>query len=159
MRKISDYPMIKPKSTVIPTMFDHSLTDFGDSPIPGHWKANIRQKMSERINVFRLHEWDVGLVKGVPHHMRLSDTGEISQLVSANKKDVCRHLLELLKASVINELRSPYSAPNVVPRKYSRMVLCIDVRTLNRQTGPDQYTTLPADDALECLTGSRWSSV
>lgn len=34
-----------------------------------------------------------------------------------------------------------------------------DYSLLNSQTIPDQYTTIRIDDALDCLTGSKWFSV
>lgn len=37
--------------------------------------------------------------------------------------------------------------------------MCIDYRTLNTRTIPDQYTTPRVDDALDCLVGSQWFSV
>ncbi|KAL1271695.1 hypothetical protein QQF64_030711 [Cirrhinus molitorella] len=37
--------------------------------------------------------------------------------------------------------------------------MCIDYRTLNARTIPDQYTTPRIDDALDCLAGSKWFSV
>lgn len=37
--------------------------------------------------------------------------------------------------------------------------MCIDYRTLNRHTIPDQYTTPRIEDALHCLTGAKWFSV
>lgn len=37
--------------------------------------------------------------------------------------------------------------------------MCIDYRTLNRRTIPDQYTTPRIEDALDCLSGSQWFSV
>lgn len=37
--------------------------------------------------------------------------------------------------------------------------MCIDYRTLNSRTIPDQYTTPRIDEALDCLVGSRWFSV
>lgn len=36
--------------------------------------------------------------------------------------------------------------------------MCIDYRTLNRRTIPDQYTTPRIEDALQCLTGAKWFS-
>lgn len=37
--------------------------------------------------------------------------------------------------------------------------MCVDYRTLNRRTIPDQYTVPRIDDALDCLAGSKWFSV
>lgn len=37
--------------------------------------------------------------------------------------------------------------------------MCIDYRLLNSRTIPDQYTMPRIDDALDCLTGSKWFSV
>lgn len=34
--------------------------------------------------------------------------------------------------------------------------MCIDYHTLNACTIPDQYTVPRNDDALDCITGSRW---
>ncbi|XP_016400380.1 RNA-directed DNA polymerase homolog [Sinocyclocheilus rhinocerous] len=58
------------------------------------------------------------------------------------------------------ESRSPYASPIVIARKKSGAIrMCIDYRTLNARTIPDQYTTPRIEDALECLAGSRWFSV
>ncbi len=70
------------------------------------------------------------------------------------------HIKDLLEAGIIKESRSPYASPIVIARKKSGAIrMCIDYRTLNACTIPDQYTTLRIDDALDCLTGSRWFSV
>lgn len=37
--------------------------------------------------------------------------------------------------------------------------MCVDYCTLNRRTIPDQYTVPRIDDALDCLSGSKWFSV
>ncbi|XP_037833479.1 uncharacterized protein LOC119617377 [Kryptolebias marmoratus] len=143
---------------------DPSLIDFGDSPIPNEWKERLRRKLCRRRNVFSLHEWDVGLAKGVEHNIRLTDPRPFRErsrrLAPADIEDVRKHLRELLDAGVIQESRSPYASPIVVARKKNGNVrMCIDYRTLNSKTIPDQYTTPRIDDALDCLAGSRWFSV
>lgn len=37
--------------------------------------------------------------------------------------------------------------------------MCVDYRTLNRRTIPDQYTVPRVEDPLTCLSGSKWFSV
>lgn len=152
-----------PKSKTSPKI-DSSLFDFGDSPIPNEWKDRLKQKLSERPNVFSTEEWDVGLAKGVEHHIRLTDETpfrERSRRISpADLDDLRRHLQGLLAAGVIKESRSPYASPIVLARKKSgQLRMCVDYRTLNRRTIPDQYTVPRIDDALDCLTGSKWFSV
>lgn len=71
-----------------------------------------------------------------------------------------KHLQELLQAGIIKESRSHYASPIVVARKKTGHIrMCIDYRTLNSHTIPDQYTTPRTDDALDCLSGSKWFSV
>ncbi|KAK7929525.1 hypothetical protein WMY93_005920 [Mugilogobius chulae] len=114
-------------------VLDPNLFDFGDSPVPEEWKNRLRQKLAERRNVFSLDEWDVGLAKDVEHKIR----GRYPQ-----------------------GIRSPYASPIVVVRKKNGSIrICIDYRTLNSRTIPDQYTIPRIDDALDCLTGSKWFSV
>ncbi|XP_062372262.1 retrovirus-related Pol polyprotein from transposon 412 isoform X1 [Sardina pilchardus] len=143
---------------------DPSLIDFGDSPIPNEWRERLRRKLCRRRNVFSLHEWEVGLAKGVEHNIRLSDPRPFRErsrrLTPADIDDVRKHLQDLLATGVIKESRSPYASPIVIARKKNGSVrMCIDYRTLNNKTIPDQYTTPRIDDALDCLAGSRWFSV
>ncbi|KAL6462538.1 hypothetical protein MHYP_G00289600 [Metynnis hypsauchen] len=56
-----------------PESIDPKLIDFGDSPLPNEWKERLRRKLCSRRQVFSLHEWEVGLAKGVEHNIRLSD--------------------------------------------------------------------------------------
>lgn len=110
---------------------------------------------------FSSHEWDVGLAKGVEHKIRLSDQRPFRErsrrIAPADIDDVRKHLQELLAAGIIKESRSPYASPIVIARKRNGAVrMCIDYRTLNTRTVPDQYTP---DQALDCLTGSQWFSV
>ncbi|KAK7925636.1 hypothetical protein WMY93_007946 [Mugilogobius chulae] len=145
-------------------VLDPNLFDFGDSPVPEEWKNRLRQKLAERRNVFSLDEWDVGLAKDVEHKIRLSDSTPFRErsrrLAPADIDDVRRHLQQLLEAGILKESRSPYASPIVVVRKKNGSIrICIDYRTLNSRTIPDQYTIPRIDDALDCLTGSKWFSV
>lgn len=143
---------------------DPGLFNFGSSPLPASWKKRLAQKLAERTKVFSVEEWDVGLTRGVEHRIRLSDTRPFRErsrrIAPADIDDVRRHLQELLAAGIIKEARSPYASPIVVARKKNGKIrMCIDYRTLNARTVPDQYTVPRIDDALDCLTGSCWFSV
>uniref|UniRef100_A0A8C7WVL3 Gypsy retrotransposon integrase-like protein 1 n=1 Tax=Oryzias sinensis TaxID=183150 RepID=A0A8C7WVL3_9TELE len=140
------------------------LFEFGDSPVPEEWKQRLRQKLSDRPKVFSLDEWDVGLAQGVKHQIRLKDSTPFRErsrrLAPADIDDVRRHIQLLLSAGILKESRCPYASPIVVVRKKNGAVrMCVDYRTLNRRTIPDQYTMPRIDDALDCLTGSKWFSV
>ncbi|XP_038141331.1 uncharacterized protein LOC119783754 [Cyprinodon tularosa] len=143
---------------------DPSLFNFGNSPIPEEWKRRFQQKLAKRQKVFSLHEWDVGCAKGVEHHIRLHDSRPFREssrrLAPADIDDVRRHIQQLLAAGIITESRSPYASPIVVVRKKNGSIrICIDYRTLNNRTIPDQYTMPRIDDALDSLSGSKWFSV
>lgn len=144
--------------------FDASFINFGESPVPEEWKTRLRQKLCERTDVFSLHELDVGLAKGVEHTIRLSDPRPFRErsrrIAPADIDDVRRHIQKLLAAGIIKESKSPYASPIVIVRKKNGEIrMCIDYRTLNSRTIPDQYTTPRIDEALDCLSGSQWFSV
>lgn len=152
------------KEEVSSKKVDPALFNFGDSPIPSAWKERLASKLSMRAGVFSLGEWDVGLAKVVEHTIRISDSRPFRErsrrLAPADIDDVRRHLQKLLAAGMIKESRSPYASPIVVARKKNGSIrMCIDYRTLNARTIPDQYTVPRIDDALDCMTGSRWFSV
>lgn len=145
-------------------LLDPEAFDFGNSPVSQAWKDRLRQKLSERVNVFSLSEVDVGLAQGVKHHIRLRDDTPFRErsrrIAPADVEDVRRHLKNLMTAGIIKESRSPYASPIVIARKKNGDVrMCVDYRTLNSRTIPDQYTTPRIDDALDCLAGSQWFSV
>lgn len=156
--------VIQPPKSPQTKSIDPELFNFGDSPIPEAWRTRLADKLSNRANVFSLEEWDVGLAKDVTHHIRLRDSRPFRErsrrIAPADIEDVRRHLQELLAAGIIKESRSPYASPIVVVRKKNGKVrMCIDYRLLNSRTIPDQYTMPRIDDALDCLTGSKWFSV
>lgn len=58
------------------------------------------------------------------------------------------------------ESRSPYASPIVLARKKNvQLRMCVGYRTLNCRTIPDQYTVPRINDALNCLSDSKWFSV
>ncbi len=161
---VVDTVTVPQKAVSTQQALDPSLFDFSDSPITETWKTRLVNTLSQRTGVFSVDEWDVGLAKGVEHRIRLRDSKPFRErsrrLAPADLEDVRRHLQELLAAGIIKESHSPYASPIVIARKKNgRIRMCIDYRTLNSRTVPDQYTMPRIDEVLDCLTGSRWFSV
>ncbi|KAL7866135.1 hypothetical protein SRHO_G00113820 [Serrasalmus rhombeus] len=152
-------PISEPTTTLSPRSFD-----FGDSPMPEEAKRRLCEKMMERKEVFSCHEWDVGCSKSTKHEIRLTDSKPFRErsrrLAPADIDDVRKHLQELKENGIISESKSPYASPIVVVRKKSGKVrMCVDYRTLNQRTIPDQYTVPRIEDALHSLSGSKWFTV
>ncbi len=140
------------------------LFEFGESSLPKTWEKRLRQKLSTIGDVFSTQEWDVGLAQRVEHRIRLQDTKPFRErsrrIAPAYIDDVRHHIKDLQAAGIIKESRSPYASLIVIARKKSGAIrICIDYRTPNARTIPDQYTTPRIEDALDCLAGSRWFSV
>lgn len=113
---------------------------------------------------FSLHEWVVGVVKGVEHHTCLHDirpSKERSRRVDlAGIDDVRRRIQQLLANGIIAESHSPYASAIVMVRKKNETIsICIKYRTLNNRTTPEQYTMTRIDDALDSSSGSKLFSV
>lgn len=141
----------------------HSF-NFADSPVSEQWKQRLVKKMLERKDVFSCDEFDVGCSKSTQHHIRLTEDKPFRErsrrLAPADIEDVRQHLEKLKEAGIIADSRSPYASPIVVVRKKNGQIrMCVDYRTLNRRTIPDQYTVPRIEDALACLNGSQWFSV
>ncbi len=141
-----------------------SSFNFGDSPVPKEWKERLVGKMMERSEVFSTHEFDIGCCKSTHHTIKSTEDKPFRErsrrLAPADVEALRKHLSQLKDAGVITESRSPYASPIVVARKKTgRIRMCVDFRTLNRRTVPDQYTVPRVEDALACLHGSKWFSV
>uniref|UniRef100_A0AAY4C672 Gypsy retrotransposon integrase-like protein 1 n=1 Tax=Denticeps clupeoides TaxID=299321 RepID=A0AAY4C672_9TELE len=138
--------------------------NFKDSPMSEQWREQLCKRMLERKEVFSRDEFDVGCAKNTEHLIRVTDNKPFRErsrrLPPGDVADVRKHLNGLLKAGIISESRSPYASPIVVVRKRNGAIrMCVDYRTLNRRTVPDQYTVPRIEDALTCLNGSQWFSV
>ncbi|KAL6460364.1 hypothetical protein MHYP_G00303300 [Metynnis hypsauchen] len=141
-----------------------SSFDFGTSPVPKKWKERLVTKMMEHSEVFSTHEFDVGCSKSTTHTIKINDDKPFRErsrrLPPADLEALREHLLQLKGAGIITESRSPYASPIVVVKKKTGKIrMCVDYRTLNRRTIPDQYTVPKIEDALTCLNGSKWFSV
>uniref|UniRef100_A0A8C5QJQ2 Gypsy retrotransposon integrase-like protein 1 n=1 Tax=Leptobrachium leishanense TaxID=445787 RepID=A0A8C5QJQ2_9ANUR len=135
-----------------------------DAPISPEWKKRLQSQVLKWKELFSKDEFDVGLAKSTEHRIRLQEDKpfrERSRRVPLGDLDDLREQLnKLQRTKVIQESRSPYASPIVLVRKKNGSVrLCIDYRTLNRRTIPDQYAPPRIEDALQCLSGAKWFSV
>ncbi len=119
----------------------------------------------QKSNNFSLHEWEVGLAKGVEQCIRLADTQPFSErsrrIAPADIDDVHRHLKDLLEAGIIKQSRSLYASPFInVRKKNGKICKCIDYRTLNSMTIPDQYKKnelmMHWTPLVFCIRPSKW---
>lgn len=155
---------VKEKSKPLTSELAPSSFNFGDSPVPPEWKQRLCQKMMERKEVFSCRKFDVGCAQSTEHTIRVTDDRPFREhsrrLPPGDVEDLRKHLNDLKEAGIITESRSPYTSPVVVVRKKNGTIrMCVDYRTLNRRTIPDQYTVPRVEDALSCLSGSQWFSV
>ncbi|XP_063780792.1 uncharacterized protein LOC134928708 [Pseudophryne corroboree] len=139
-------------------------TCFHGSDIDHDSKIKLLAQLQLRESVFSKGDWDLGTASGVEHNIKLMDDTPFRErsrrLAPADFEDVRKHLKGLLENHVIADSESPYASPSVVARKKNGEIrLCIDYRTLNNRTIPDQYTVPKIDEALDCLQGSQWFSV
>ncbi len=154
----------KPQESSGQTELNKNAFKFGDSPVSEEWRQRLVKKMSERKEVFSFDEFDVECSRSTQHHIRLTENKPFCErsrrLPPADLEDVRQHLEKLKGAEIIAESRSPYASPIVVVRKKNGQIrMCMDYRTLNRRTVPDQYTVPRIEDALACLNGRKWFSV
>lgn len=120
--------------------------------------------MMERKEVFSCSEFDVGCAKSIHHGIHVTDEKPFREcsrrLPPADLKDVRKHLNDLKEAGMISETKSTCASPIVmVCKKNGTIRICVDYKTLNKRTIPDQYTVPRVEDALSCLSGSKWFSV
>uniref|UniRef100_A0A8C5MY14 ribonuclease H n=1 Tax=Leptobrachium leishanense TaxID=445787 RepID=A0A8C5MY14_9ANUR len=169
---VSDSPVV-PKARMpiwqVASATPLSPTDLGggvdkETPISPEWKKRLQSQVLKWRDLFSKDEFDVGLAKSTEHRIRLQEDKpfrESSRRVPLGDLDDLREQLnELQRTKVIQESRSQYASPIVMVRKKNGSVrLCIDYRTLNRRTIPDQYATPRIEDALQCLSGAKWFSV
>lgn len=135
-----------------------------NTPLTPAWRERAKAQLLKWRAAFSKSEFDVGLAKSASHRIRLEEDKPFRERVRriplGDLEDLREQLAELKRTGIIRESRSPYASPIVVVRKKNGSLrLCIDYRTLNRRTIPDQYTTPRIEDALQSLAGAKWFSV
>ncbi|XP_041419675.1 uncharacterized protein LOC121393898 [Xenopus laevis] len=134
----------------------------GEDP-PEH-RRKLGRRLASYSDVFSVDDMDMGCARHAEHRIRLSDATPFRErsrrIPPRDLEDVRNYLNMLQDQKIIVESRSPYASPIVIVRKKNGSVrLCVDYRTLNRRTIPDQYTLPRIDEELDALHGSAWFSV
>ncbi|KAE8604038.1 hypothetical protein XENTR_v10014546 [Xenopus tropicalis] len=162
VHEVSDLAEVQ--STPVSASVSNLAFDFGDSPVSEEWKQRLSNGLLERRQVFSTDEMDVGCAKSTQHTIRLSDSTPFRErprrVPPKDREDLQRTLQEMKRRGIIADSRSPYASPIVIVRKKDGSIrLCVDYRTLNRRTVPDQYTLPRIEETLEALNGSKWFTV
>ncbi|XP_075451032.1 uncharacterized protein LOC142492246 [Ascaphus truei] len=138
--------------------------NFGESTLSTEWKKRLTTQLMQRRHVFSTSEMDVGCSRSAQHTIRMSDATPFRErsrrLAPRDVDDVRNAIQDMETAGIVTESRGPYASPIVVVRKKNGSVrLCIDYRTLNNRTIPDQYNLPRIEEILNALNGSHWFSV
>ncbi|XP_071502945.1 uncharacterized protein [Diadema antillarum] len=133
-------------------------------PISPEWKERLLNQCRQRSDVFSRHEFDLGSTGYAEHQIRVNDDTPFRErsrrVPPSDLRDLQQHLQQLLENNIIKESKSPYASPIVLVRKKNGTLrMCVDYRTLNSRTIPDQYTVPLIQEAIDSLSGSKWFSV
>ena len=151
-----------PKCSITEEEFRKLPFDWG--PIDAKEKERLLKIAFQRAEVFSTHEWDIGVTTEAYHEIRLNNEEPFRErsrrVAPRDLQDLRDHIQSLVDIGVITESRSRYASPIVIVRKKNGQIrLCIDYRTLNARTIPDQYAVPLVHEALDCLHGCNWFSV
>lgn len=77
----------------------------------------------------------------------------------AEREIIASEVKKMLDHGIVRPSESPWSSPVVLVRKKDGSVrFCVDYRELNKITKRDSYPLPRVDDALDCLSGSKFFS-
>ncbi|XP_030847917.1 uncharacterized protein LOC115926774 [Strongylocentrotus purpuratus] len=150
--------------TTIPHDIDVADLPISWGPITPEWKERLLHQCRRRKTVFSRHDFDLGCSAYAEHQINVNDSTPFRErsrrVAPSDLKDLQQHLQQLLDHKVIKESRSPYASPIVLVRKKNGSLrMCVDYRTLNSRTIPDQYAVPLIQEAIDCLNGNKWFSV
>ena len=136
----------------------------------GMMNSNLSTKECQRVcsfwrfhDVFSLAEGERGETNLVEMEI---DTGDsvpkkqaARQMPFAVRHDVALHLQKMLEQNVIQPSNSPWASPVVLVRKKNGSLrFCVDYRSLNSVTKPDQFPLPRIDDMLDQLGEMKYFS-
>ena len=128
------------------------------------FSRKVRRLLSKYTKVFSQFEGDYGLCKVDELTLELSSNIPVYKRpynIPHHLRDPLQKQLDMLyKAEVIENARSPYSAPLVlVAKKDGGVRVCVDFRFLNAITKKDGYPIPRIDTSLDLLRGAKVFSV
>ena len=164
--------------TEIPAKNYHIATDHSELPgyleplyntIPEHISQESREKIRQLLikysDVFSKGAYDLGKTQLIQHEIKLKEGTEPTKIPPYRvghhgNVEIEKHVQELLDKKLIEPSNSPYSSPLIlVKKKDGTKRVCIDYRTLNKNTVMDAYPLPRIEDNLDALGGSKYFSV
>lgn len=134
-------------------MFEKSLIHLTDKQAVEFGKVLLHYE-----SIFSKHELDLGLLKGVKHHIDTGDAKPVRQRLRRTplgfEDEERQHLQKLLDAGVISESSSEWASPTVLIRKPDGKIrFCCDFRKLNSLTSKDSHPLPLIKESLDTLAG------
>ena len=119
----------------------------------------LRKVLERNVDVFGKNELDIGKLKGYEHRIDLSDDVPVAmrpyRTPHSKVKEIDGEVERLLKAGVIEESVSAYSAPCLlVYKKSGKPRLVVDYRKLNAKIQPIRYPLPHLESTLQSLGGN-----
>ena len=120
----------------------------------------IKYGLAEVAHVFARDKNDLGLMKGVEHHIDVEGARPIAQPVRpiplSKQNAITDEIALMLKAGVIQPSKSPWSSPIVlVKKKDGTWRFCVDYRKVNEVTKKDRFPLPRIDVMLDTLAGGK----
>lgn len=127
--------------------------------------SEIKAILEEYDDIFAKNKCDVGRVRIEPQRVRLTSDIPVSlrayKTSPKQQEEIDNQIKDLLKAGIIKESSSPYSAPVTLAYKKEenkKTRLCVDFRKLNQLTKPDAEPLPLIETLIEKLAQSTYFS-
>lgn len=125
----------------------------------------IKEILEEYDDIFSKNKYDVGKINIEPQRVRLTSDLPVSlrayKTSPKQQEEIDNQIKDLLKANIIKESSSPYSAPVTLAYKKDenkKNRLCIDFRKLNKLTKADAEPLPLVETLIEKLAQSTYFS-
>ena len=139
------------------------IVDLHDTDLNDQQKEDVRLLVNKWKGVFASSSLDLGLARGITHHIRLSDETPLQErtrrVPPAMYDEVREHIKQMLAVGAIRHSNSPWASNVVFARKKDGSLrLCLDFRKLNSRTIRDAYMLPLIETTLDSMAGAKWFS-